>query len=47
MALRQEMHEDRKRLGLEGTYDARPAQFPAVNIEGALAKHKEHRAASS
>jgi hypothetical protein len=47
MALRQEMHEDQKRLGLEGTYDARPAQFPAVDVEGALAKHKDHGTASS
>jgi hypothetical protein len=46
MALRQEMDEDQKRLGLEGTDDARPAQFPAVNVEGALTKHKEHRTTS-
>jgi hypothetical protein len=47
MALRQEMHEDQKRLGLEGTDEARPAQFPAVDVEGALAKHIDHGAASS
>ena len=46
MALRQEMDEDQKRLGFEGTYDARPAQFPAVDVEGALTKHKEHGTAS-
>jgi hypothetical protein len=42
MALRQEMHEDQKRLGFEGTDDACQVQFPAVDIEGAFAKHKEH-----
>jgi len=42
MALGQEMHENQKRFGFEGTYDARPAQFPAVDIEGARAKHKNH-----
>jgi hypothetical protein len=42
MALRQEMYEDQKRLGFEGVYDARSAQFPAVDVEGARAKHKDH-----
>src|SRR5262245_8457812 len=46
MALRQEMHEDQKRLGVEGTDEARLTQFPAVDVEGALAKHKDHGTAS-
>ena len=47
MALGQEMYEDQKCLGLEGTYNARPAQFPAIDVEGALAKHKDHGTTSS
>src|SRR5438132_6324223 len=40
------MHEDQSRLGFEGTDETRPAQFPAVDVKGALAKHKEHGTAS-
>jgi hypothetical protein len=42
MALHQEMHEHRKRLGLEGAHHTGPPQLPAVDIQFALAKHKDH-----